>query len=567
MNGLVAWLKQGRQFAPGLVVAAAVAAACLVVPMKVTTGPGAEAANGASLGGGVDGTGTTGTGTTTGVTGTNGTAAGSTTAAGGGVAAGGTAVDGGALVPGGATTAGAAGRSYQGVTDKTVLMGTAAATNSCGGFDQSAVAQAYGIHPNDELSYQMAVKYFNTYPLTDYPLPASIRQHVNAKVGYWGRHITTVFRDSGGYACQDVGRANAVTMAEKDHVFGLIMPNTDGPEVPMSLVMAQHHLIHIGRWMTGPYFWKQRAPYFFDGWHGDGVEQNIALGSWICRDWANGKANDTGDVKVTGMPRKFGVLFPDDPQFREVAGYLLSEISRCGVKAKEYAIPFDLQTLEAQAQATVSRMMQDGITTILSVNDFLTRLMSSEAATNQGWHPEWVLSGWGIGSYPGAYNTFMDPTQAPNAWCACDAASPDMPHWNQLESYRAWKKIVPNQEPPSGWNNFYWQFKLLALGLAGAGPNLTPATFAQGLHTLCDPCARASVKLPLMTIPPGHFTNRIGFTLTRWDPNLPDYYDPPDNQGNPKKGYFRFLEGGKRYLLRISDLDNGQGVRTDGSKD
>ena len=568
MKRATEWLDQARHLGPGLVAAAALAAAVLITPMTVS----GNAAGGNNAGGAA---GSSADGLTAGGTGVGGTGAPGTGASAGGLGgAGGSGAGASAGAGFGSSSAAAAaavaakGKTYQGVTATSVLMGTAAATNSCGGFDQSAVRSAYGLAPsNDQLSYKEAVAYFNKYPLTDYPLPASIRAHVNAKTGFWGRHITTVFRDSGGYACQDVGRANAVTMAEKDKVFGLIMPNTDGPEVPMSLVMAQHHLIHIGRWMTGPLFWKQRAPYFFDGWHGDGVEQNTALGSWICRDWVNKKGYNTGDVRVTGMPRKFGILFPDDPEFHEVANVLESEVGRCGLHPKQYAIPFDLQTLEAQAQATVSRMMQDGVTTILSVNDFLTRLMSSEAATNQGWHPEWVLSGWGIGSYPGAYNTFMDPTQAPNAWCACDAAAVNMPSWNHLESYLAWKKVMPSQEPPGGWNNFYWQFKLLALGLAGAGPDLNPTTFAHGLNLLCDPCARANALLPLMIVPPGHYTNREGFTLTRWDPNKPDVYDPPGNNGQPKAGYFDFLENGKRYLLRITDPDTGIGVQPDGSKD
>jgi hypothetical protein len=414
-----------RRFTPGAALAAGLALACLVAPLG--SAPGAAVA-GSGFDAGGSGSGDA-AGSATGVDGLSGSAA---AAAGGSLGPAGTAAGGAAgstsTTPGALAAADSAAgdpyaNSYQGVTATTVKWGSAAATNSCGGFDQSAVASSFGIHSNDALSYEVATEYFNKYPLVNDPLPPEIRAHVNPKTGYWGRHITRVFASSGGYACQDVGRANAVAMAEKDKVFGLIMPNNDGPEVPMSLVMAQHHLIHIGRWLTGPLFWKQRAPYFWDGVHGDGVRENIALGSWVCRDWVGGKAHDTGDVKVTGMPRKFGILYPDDPQFHEVAGYLQTELHRCGLHPKEYAIPFDLQTLEAQAQATVNRMIADGVTTILSVNDFLTRLLSSESATNQGWHPEWVLSGWGIGSYPGADKTVMEPQQAPKARGAGDAAS------------------------------------------------------------------------------------------------------------------------------------------------
>jgi len=558
-------LGNARAYIPGGLLAVGLGVACLVVPLATTgTGTGTLQQgvdpNGLPLAtGSAGGDGARPAGSGAPAVGTTGGAVGATTGA----------ADGGTV--GGAITGPAGGvptgpgdpfaNSYQGVSATKVKWGSAAALNSCGAFDQGAVARSFGIESNDPLSYEVATEYFNKYPLTDFPLPPDIRKGVNAKNGYWGRRLERILKDSGGYACQDVGRANAVAMAEKDKVFGLIMPNNDGPEVPMSLVMAQHKLIHIGRWLTGPLFWKQRAPYFYDGVHGDGVRENIALGSWVCRDWKGGKAHNTGDPKVTGMPRKFGILFPDDPQFREVAGFLDKELASCGMSVPKYAIPFDLATLEAQAQSTVNRMVRDGVTTILSVNDFLTRLLTSKSATNQGWHPEWVLSGWGIGSHPGAYNTFFEPTQAANAWAAADAASIHTPAWNKSEPYLAWKKVRPTTEPPDGWNNFYNDFKLLAIGMAGAGRNLNPTTFGQGLALLCKPCPRSDALLPLITVYPGHWTNREGFTLVKWNPNKPNYIDRPDANGQPKQGYFDFIENGKRYGLRITDPDPGIGRR------
>jgi hypothetical protein len=570
---------------PAVVAVGAVILACLFTPLQETsgrsaaapvtgTGSGTGTTDGGVPEGVVTGSGTTTTDVAAGPTagqagvplaGSGGSAPVATGATGAGQK--GAVTSGkGAAKPTKAVTGAAAGaakkdtpNSYQGVTDKTVLWGISGATNGCGGFNQQATQQAYGLSSNDPLSYQVAMEYFNAHPLEGFPLPPEIRAHVNAKNGFWGRKITEIFRDSGGYACQDVGRANAVTMAEQDKVFGLIMPNTDGPEVPMSLVMAQHKLIHIGRWLTGPLFWSERSPYFYDGYWGDSYEENVALGSWVCRDWRGKKATDTGDLKVTGMPRKFGILVPDVPDFTEGAGFLTKELARCDVNAKVYAIPFELQTLEAQVQTAVNRMITDGVTTILSVNDFLTRLLSSTAATNQGWHPEWVNSGWGIGSDPSAYQTFMEPTQAANAWAAADNASIAFPAWDKREAYIAWKAVRPDQEPPGNWPTFYAQFKLLAIGLAGAGRNLNPATFGQGLQALCNPCPRANALLPFERFN-GLPTNREGFTLVKWNPNKDDPIDPPDNQGKPKKGYFDFIENGKRYGLRITDPDAGLGV-------
>jgi hypothetical protein len=61
--------------------------------------------------------------------------------------------------------------------------------------------------------------------------------------------------------------------------------------------------------------------------------------------------------------------------------------------------------------------------------------------------------------------------------------------------------------------------------------------------------------LPLHRLAPGHYTDLSGFTLVKYNPNKPDPTAPKDQSGNAPMGYFDFLEGGKRYGLRITDPD------------
>lgn len=442
---------------------------------------------------------------------------------------------------------------YQGVSATTVKWGFSAQDKGCGGFDQGQVAASFGISSNPGRAYEVNLEYWNKYPLVDFPLPPEIRRNVNPENGYWGRRITSVFRDSGGFACQDVGRANAVTMAEKDKVFGLVQRGNEGPEVPMSLVMAQRKLIHIGRQNTGPLWWSQRAPYSWDGMWGSSDTQMPALGSWVCRDWKSGKANRTSDPVISTMDRKHGILYPDDPLFREAVSMLQAELDKCGLKPARYAYPVDLATLEANAETVVARMKADGVTTGIIVTDFISMLFVSKSATAQQYFPEWVRSGWGMGSYPVTYRTFTEARQARNTWIATDTASINSPSYRETEAYLAFKRIRPNEEPDSDWPSYYYQFKIMAIGMAGAGRNLTPTTFAQGLARLCNPCPRSDPLQPLERIYPGHYANKEGFTLAKWNPDKNDPTSPPDSNGNPPKGYFEFIENGKRYGLRISD--------------
>lgn len=564
MSDFFRWLRDGREFLPGITAAALLGLLVFLLPLPVT--PGATGAAGALPGptGGSVGP----LAPTTGQSGA--TAAGQVQGPAGGSSGGLTGLTGAGAGPaGGAGGAGGAGAkvgaggvfnggsTYQGVTATTVKWGFSAQTEGCGGFSQAQVAAAYGFASNDYNDYQMAEKYFNEYPLTNVPLPPVIRAHVNPRDGYWGRHIISVFRDSGGFACPEVGRANAVRMAEQDKVFGLIQRGNEGPEPDMSLVMAQHHLIAIGRQNTSPSYFTDRAPYFWDGYWGDGATENIALGSWICRDWKGRPASNTGDPTVSGLPRKFGMLFPDIAGFHELAGILQQELNTCGLlNVAQYTYPFDLQTLESSAQTVIARMHADGVTTVLSIADFFSTLALTQAATNQDYHPEWVRSGWGMGGYPAEYQTFMTKDQAANSWAAADNASIATPAYGHSESYLAWKKVSPSTEPDSDWDVYYYQFKLAALGMAGAGPDLTPTTFGQGIARLCDPCYRSNPLLPLFEAYPGHYANRLGFTLVKWDPNKADPIDTRNSNGQQPQGYFDFLENGKRYLATISQPDN-----------
>jgi hypothetical protein len=561
------WLKQGRAYSAGLIAVVALAVASLSMTLP-SMQPGTTAGD-TLAGTGAPGSGTTagsagqaaavGTGGTTpgaAVTSVNGTAVGTGTGTGVGSTATTSYADGPVAAVAG--TGSPSRNTYQGVTDKTVKWGVSYQTQSCGGLDSQQTAAAYGMAQNPGLGFQVAVKYFNTYPLTTFPLPPEIRAHVNPKEGYWGRHIITVEGNNGGYACPDIGRATATRFAEQDKVFGGVSKGVDGPEVQMSLVMAQHKLIHIGRQGVGPSFIKQRAPYFFDGRWGNGTTENYALGSWVCRDWVGKNASDTGDALVTGKPRVFGITYDDVQDGKTMADVISSEVARCGLHPKQYAFPADLQTAESNAESQIARMRQDGITTILNQNSILSRLFLTQAATKQKYNPEWVMSGYGNGSYPLAYSTFMTPDQAKNSWAAADMASLVFPRYDKLPAYLAWKKIMPNQEPPSDFNTIYDQMFLLAVGMAGAGPNLTPQTFAAGLTKLCAACPRKSKleQLSLMGPGPANYTTRYGFTLIKYNPNKDDIMDPPDQTGKLKKGYFDFIEGGKRYGLRITDPDN-----------
>src|SRR4051812_5439058 len=189
---LGAWLRSGRPFMPALIAAAVLGALVLITPLR-TPMPAGEVAAGAGL------PDSTTSGALTGAPGGGVAAAGAQVAAGHDAGSG--TVSSAAQLTGGHGPGGSAsglpastvGNSYQGVTATTVKWGFSAQDKPCGGFSQNETAAAYGLSSNPTTDYQVNLEYWNKYPLTDYPLPSEIRAHVNPKVGYWGRRITSVF--------------------------------------------------------------------------------------------------------------------------------------------------------------------------------------------------------------------------------------------------------------------------------------------------------------------------------------------------------------------------------------
>ena len=107
----------------------------------------------------------------------------------------------------------------------------------------------------------------------------------------------------------------------------------------------------------------------------------------------------------------------------------------------------------------------------------------------------------------------------------------------------------PNEEVPSDFAGVYNSLKVIARGVALAGPNLTPQTFEAGYNTHCVPCARTDPFLPLTGYGPNDFTAVDDAHKQRYDPNAQDHSAPKSSwqNGQPPRGAYVFLDGGKRY--------------------
>ncbi len=466
--------------------------------------------------------------------------------------------------PGGSPSGGSGGTSggktYQGVSDDTVLVGGASQQNDCGGANPNSLAGAYGVEPNREPErtlYEVPAKYFSTFGVQEYlggsfPLPPDVEANVGRGKGLWGRTLKHKFYDDGGFRCPERARAVATKLATQDKVFAMIKVGTAGVERIEATEFARYKLPFVGIYGASPPIYDELAPYTYNGHHVADWEQAVALGSLACRDYAGKKAVDTGDAEVAGQPRKFGVIHTDLQEVNLVKDILLAEVAKCGIKPEVAAYPLDASQVSAVSGPTMARFRSAGVTTILNLIDFFFITVWTTAATDQGYFPEWLNSGYLLQDWA-IFVQSWDKQQARNIIAATSGrldTSIHAPRRGLSPGARAAKRVDPNTPDDNGRDIIFDNWFLFALGVAGAGRDLTAQTWKEGLMRLCNPCPRSDPLLPLRWISSENDYQMFSdFTIVKWNPNKIDHWGPIDtNTKQEKVGYWDHPEGGKRYV-------------------
>jgi hypothetical protein len=200
------------------------------------------------------------------------------------------------------------------------------------------------------------------------------------------------------------------------------------------------------------------------------------------------------------------------------------------------------------------------------VGDGLFPVFMTQEATRQGYSPEWVLLGPGVGSaataasfggggsggLTGPDTTFAgrtyDQTQWAHAFGLSFSGARLAPGQGEAWRIHAWHTGAP---PPARASHalIYRAPWMFFTGLHLGGPVLTPASVRDGLFRL-PPAGRGMVTSPSVSFGRhGHWPGDdygAGDDVTElwWDATTPG----PDESGASGVGMYRYAEGGRRYL-------------------
>ena len=188
-----------------------------------------------------------------------------------------------------------------------------------------------------------------------------------------------------------------------------------------------------------------------------------------------------------------------------------------------------------QASGIVAQLKDKGITSVICACDpVMLALGLTPKSNEQGYQPEWLTSGLAFVEQD-LVGQLIDAKQWQHSFGIAFNATPEP--LGRSFPYAAYKQVRPGDEPVFGYEEIYYQFYLLAIGLQMAGPNLNPQTFEAGMF------AYPGGTGPRGTwgFGEGDYTPTDDFREIWWNPNK---ISPQNN----KKGAWVELNGGKRYV-------------------
>jgi hypothetical protein len=293
------------------------------------------------------------------------------------------------------------------------------------------------------------------------------------------------------------------------------------------------------------------APYFYDPFM-SGTRDVTLLAEYYCKKMVGQPVKYAGpDVLtfngLTAPPpkRKVAILYPatnGDPTEADSANLFIDLISgkMCGSKADgAEGLPYqsDINTAQQQSTTQVAQLKQDHITTVVCFCDPIAPVFISNAADQQNYHPEILMSGSGLLDYD-----VLGQLYNHNVWKYAFGVSTlqDNVPFPQSDAVKAWQD-AGNAGQPDGTENLTWAyFTAMGTSFQYAGPKPTPDKIKQGL--MSGPAEGGDHLHPLIKFGEDDYTGIKDAREVYW-------CGTQTSPINGQPGVYLSTNGGKRYQV------------------
>jgi len=311
----------------------------------------------------------------------------------------------------------------------------------------------------------------------------ALATYFNTHFQFYGRKIVLkTYTGQGSLSSELQGNgqaqaeADAVTAGKQINAFA----DLTGESEPYATALQQQGVLGFGDPYMPGYWHQSHSPY---DWSlaTDGTDLATDIANYavqkLCPD-GTPAAYAGGNLKNAG--RKFAGIAPANELYQVSATVFKQIMEAHGCHVDNYSYTLDLGTESQQAENLVSQLKSKGYTTILCGCDPIFPVYLTGQESSQSYLPEFVEIGAAL-----VDQDYVGQLYNQQAYAHAFGISPNGPTvpYTQTIGYQAYKTVDPTGEPAFFANIIYLQMDMLALGLQMAGPNLTPATFQQGMFS------------------------------------------------------------------------------------
>jgi hypothetical protein len=265
----------------------------------------------------------------------------------------------------------------------------------------------------------------------------------------------------------------------------------------------------------------------------DGTTVVDTLATWLQARMRNSPTVQFAGPEFNGQPRVFGVVGPENPEYQSSGDRFGEQLEGINV-ALGLQYRLDISSMPNQASNIIAQLKDAGVTTVVCACDpIMLALGLAPKANEQDYHPEWITGGLAFVEQDIVAQLIDDEQWQHSFGLAFNSESEPLTNSFPRSAYR---QVRSSTEPAFGVEELYYSMYQLAIGIQGAGPNLTPETFEQGMFAYPGGFGpRGS-----WSYGPDDYTSVDDFREIWWNPEL-------ISPQNARPGAWVQLNGGARW--------------------
>lgn len=386
---------------------------------------------------------------------------------------------------------------------------------------------------------------------------------LQARFNMWGRKIKLVFLKGTG-SDETSSRADAVKVATEIGAFASL----GGPSQQAAYAdeLASRKVLCVGCGLSVPdSTFQADAPYLWGSLQTP-EQFLINVGDYLIERLNGQKAVFAGDPAMRKRKRVFGSINfeADPPVFGEVSKRVRREGAARGFRsAAMLTYQLVIPELAEKARVLIARLKEAKVTTVSFLGDPIMPIYLTKAATDQGYFPEWIITGTVLTDTT-VFGRLYDQRQWAHAFGVSSLAARIPP--SETDSWRLYKWYYGKDPAAKKTIEVLMaSVRTFMLGVHMAGPDLTPETFRDGLFAY--PPSGGTPTAPQLSFGKhGYFrspdyTAPDDMTEVWWDAKATGV----DEQQKQGTGMLRYADGGKRYLPGKMAKDGPHAFRVAGS--